>query len=96
MADVGAARAPDAALRLLLSNEALAALAFGAIFALPVMPWLGERLRLPRLPVETHLPARLDPHGAHVISVAVLTCALVLSVAKLAGSSLNPFLYFRF
>jgi alginate O-acetyltransferase complex protein AlgI len=96
MVDFSAARTPDTALRLLLDRETVAALVLGAVFALPVLPWLGERLRLPRLPASAHLPARLDPHGVHVLSVTVLAGGLVISVAKLASSSLNPFLYFRF
>lgn len=96
MVDFGAAKAPDPALILLLSRETVAALVLGSIFALPVLPWLGERLRLPRLPASAHLPPRLDPHGVHVLSVTLLAGGLLISVAKLAGSSLNPFLYFRF
>jgi len=96
MVDVGAIRAPDSALRLLLSREAVAALVLGSIFALPVTPWIGERLRLPKLAASPHLPTRLDPHGVHVLSVGLLAGGLLVSVAKLAGSSLNPFLYFRF
>ena len=96
MLDFSAIRAPDSALRLLLSREAVAALALGSIFALPVTPWIGERLRLPRLAASPHLPTRLDPHGVHVLSVTLLAGGLLVSVAKLAGSSLNPFLYFRF
>ena len=39
---------------------------------------------------------RLDTQGVHVLSTPVLIAGLVLSVAILAGSTLNPFLYFRF
>ena len=96
MADFGAAGAPDVALRLLVNKEVLAALVLGSVFAMPVLPWLGERLRLRRLEPAAHLPPRLDTHAVHVLSVTLLVAGLTLSVAKLAGSSLNPFLYFRF
>jgi alginate O-acetyltransferase complex protein AlgI len=96
MADLRAAQPPDVGLRLLLDKEMIAALVLGSVFAMPLLPWLGERLRLPRLSPSPHLPARLDTHGVHVLSVTVLAAGLALSLAKLAGSSLNPFLYFRF
>lgn len=96
MADLGAIRRPDVALQLLLNREAVAALVLGSIFAMPLLPWLGDRLDWPQLAPAKHLPARLDTHGVHVLSVTVLVAGLTLSVAKLAGSSLNPFLYFRF
>jgi alginate O-acetyltransferase complex protein AlgI len=96
MAHLGAARTPDVALQLLLNKETLAALVLGSVFATPVLPWLCTRLRLPRLAPAEHLPARLDTHGVHVLSITLLISGLALSLAKLAGSSLNPFLYFRF
>ncbi|CAN7396601.1 MBOAT family protein [Phenylobacterium sp. LjRoot225] len=96
MVDLRAVQAPDIALRLQLNNEVLAALAAGCVFAMPVLPWLAARLRAPRLTPSPHLPARLDTHGVHVLSATLLVPGLVLSLAKLAGSSLNPFLYFRF
>ncbi|HKR86863.1 MAG TPA: MBOAT family O-acyltransferase [Phenylobacterium sp.] len=96
MAHLDAFHAPDVALRVLLSNEALAALALGSVFSMPVLPWICARLRRPKLIPAEHLPARLDTHGVHVLSTTLLVAGLTLSVAKLAGSSLNPFLYFRF
>lgn len=96
MADLGAVRAPDVALRVLLNRETVAALMLGSVFAMPVLPWICERLRRPRLVPALHLPRRLDTHGVHVLSTPLLVAGLTLSVAKLAGSSLNPFLYFRF
>ena len=94
MADLPSARAPDLALRLLLSPETVAALAFGALLSL--LPWLCERLDVPQLAPTIHLPRRLDTQGVHVLSGWLLLGGLVLSIARLAGSSLNPFLYFRF
>jgi alginate O-acetyltransferase complex protein AlgI len=96
MADFGRGHAPDVALARLLDNEAAAALVLGALFSFPLFPWICERLRVARLQPSAHLPARLDTHGVHVLSTALMIGGLVLSVARLAGSSLNPFLYFRF
>ena len=96
MADLGHAGPPDVALRILLSKETVAALVLGSVFAMPVLPWICERLRRPKLSPALHLPARLDTHGVHVLSATLLVTGLTLSLAKLAGSSLNPFLYFRF
>jgi hypothetical protein len=42
------------------------------------------------------LPARLDTRSVHAIPVPLLATAFVLGVAILVGSTLNPFLYFRF
>jgi alginate O-acetyltransferase complex protein AlgI len=80
----------------LLDNQTLAAIAFGALFAFPTLPWALERLRTRRLAPSHTLDARLDTQGVHVLATPILLVGLVLSTAVLAGSSLNPFLYFRF
>ncbi|MGA0606040.1 MBOAT family O-acyltransferase [Phenylobacterium sp. VNQ135] len=79
-----------------LDNQVLAALALGCVFAYPALPWAMKRLGAPRLEASTTLEARLDTQGVHVLATPLLIAGLVLSVAFLAGSSLNPFLYFRF
>ena len=96
MAGLHGAHAPDVALRVLLNTETVAALAAGTLFSAPLLPWLCQRLRAVWLSPATHLPARLDTQGVHVLSTPILLSGLVISAAKLAGSSLNPFLYFRF
>jgi alginate O-acetyltransferase complex protein AlgI len=96
MVDLQGLRAPDVALRVLLSPESAAALALGAALSVPLLPWLCERLDAPQLAPTTHLPRRIDTQGVHVLSGWLLLGGLALSIAKLAGSSLNPFLYFRF
>jgi alginate O-acetyltransferase complex protein AlgI len=83
-------------LRLLLDSETVLAMAAGVVFAAPTLPWLLERLRAPRLAASAVLEPRLDTRGVHVLANPVLLAGLTLSVAHLAGSSLNPFLYFRF
>ncbi|HKP78964.1 MAG TPA: MBOAT family protein [Phenylobacterium sp.] len=84
------------ATRILLNAQTLAAIAAGVIFAGPTLPWLLERLRAPKLDPAHTLEARLDTQGVHVLSTPALITGLVLSIAVLAGSTLNPFLYFRF
>jgi alginate O-acetyltransferase complex protein AlgI len=86
----------SADLAVLLNNETLLAAALGVAFSAPLLPWALDRIGRPRLPASAHLPARLDPRGVHALSSLSLLAALTLSVARLAGSSLNPFLYFRF
>jgi len=81
---------------IVLDNQVLAALALGCVFAFPVLPWAMERLRAPKLPASHTLEPRLDTQGVHVLATPLLIAGLVLSTAYLAGSSLNPFLYFRF
>jgi alginate O-acetyltransferase complex protein AlgI len=88
--------APDADLLVRLNNEVLIAMAAGAVFAVPTLPWLLDRLGAARLAPSAVLEARLDTRRVHVLSNGVLIAGLALSIAHLAGSSLNPFLYFRF
>ena len=76
-----------------LNAEVVAALGLGAILSFPVLPRLLNRWRAPR--VEPDL-AVADTRAVHVLPVALLIVGLGLSVAHLASSSLNPFLYFRF
>jgi alginate O-acetyltransferase complex protein AlgI len=80
----------------LLDAQALAAIAAGIVFSFPTLPWALEKARVRRLGPAHTLESRLDTQGVHVLSTPVLLAGLVVSVAMLAGSSLNPFLYFRF
>ncbi|RAK57388.1 MBOAT family O-acyltransferase [Phenylobacterium deserti] len=89
-------RAPEAGLLVLLNAETLSALVLGVLFSAPLLPWIAARLKAHRLAPAAHLEPRLDTQGAFVLPTLMLTCGLLLSIAKLAGSSLNPFLYFRF
>lgn len=88
--------APPLATRLLLDNQVLAAILAGVAFAFPTLPWLLDRLGAPRLAPGGAVEPRLDTRGVHILSTPVLIVGLLLSVAILAGASLNPFLYFRF
>ncbi|WP_296597273.1 MBOAT family protein [Phenylobacterium sp.] len=84
------------ATQVLLDAETLAALAAGVVFAVPTLSWALDRLRAPRLDPAHTLERRLDTQGVHVLSTPVLVLGLVLSIAFLSGTTLNPFLYFRF
>jgi alginate O-acetyltransferase complex protein AlgI len=96
MFDPAGFHGPDVDLLLRLNNEALMALVLGAVFAVPTLPWALDRLGAARLAPSAVLEARLDTRRVHVLSNPILLAGLVLSIAHLAGSSLNPFLYFRF
>src|ERR1051325_4071724 len=96
MARLDEAAAPNVDLAILLDSQRLAALAAGIVFAVPTLPWLLDKARTRKLEAAHTLEARLDTQGVHVLSTPVLVAGLVLSIAILAGSTLNPFLYFRF
>jgi alginate O-acetyltransferase complex protein AlgI len=87
---------PPAGLLVLLNNERLAAIMAGVVFAVPTLPWLLDKIRARRLAAAHTLEARLDTQGVHVLSTPVLLAGFALSIAVLAGATLNPFLYFRF
>jgi alginate O-acetyltransferase complex protein AlgI len=96
MANPAAIVVPPIDTRILLDAQTLAALAAGLVFAVPTLPWLLDRLRTPKLDPAHTLEARLDTQGVHVLATPALIAGLMLSIAILAGSTLNPFLYFRF
>jgi alginate O-acetyltransferase complex protein AlgI len=87
---------PPVPLLVLLNNERLAAIGAGLVFAVPTLPWLLDKVRARKLAAAHTLEARLDTQGVHMLSTPVLVAGLVLSIAVLAGTTLNPFLYFRF
>ena len=97
MANPGRLNPPDIATTLILNAQTWAALAFGTLFAFPLLPAVLERLRAPRAePPRPDLPLRLDTRSVHALPIPLLAGAFVISVAILVGSTLNPFLYFRF
>ena len=83
----------DAGLLVLLNAEVLTALTLGVILSFPTLPTLLSRLGTPRADA---MAGREETRAAHILPLVVLFGGLVLSVAHLANSSLNPFLYFRF
>lgn len=96
MADLRHLAAPPVATQVLLDAPVVAALVGGALFSQPLLPWLLDRARARRLAPAAGVEPRLDTQGVHVLATPLLACGLLLSVALLAGASLNPFLYFRF
>jgi alginate O-acetyltransferase complex protein AlgI len=83
--------------RLLLTPEALIALFCGLLFAWPVLPRLLDRLGVPRVGQSPRaIEQRLDTWYVHRLPTVVLLGGFVLSCSLLVGSTLNPFLYFRF
>jgi len=89
--------APGPALALLLNAQSAAALVLGSLFAAPLAPALMERLGTPRAePPRPDLPPRLETRSVHALPIPLLAAGFALSVAILVGSTLNPFLYFRF
>ncbi|MFI4966310.1 MAG: MBOAT family O-acyltransferase [Caulobacterales bacterium] len=97
MARLGRFQPPDPALAILLNAQSLSALAAGSLLAMPLLPGLMSRLDAPRAePSRPDLPARLETRSVHALPIPLLAAGFVLSVAVLVGSTLNPFLYFRF
>lgn len=85
--------APDLDLLFLLSPEVLVAFAAGAVLALPA---LLDRLRFERYEHTGGFEPHMDPTYVHRLPVVWLLTGFLLSAALLVGSTLNPFLYFRF
>jgi alginate O-acetyltransferase complex protein AlgI len=97
MGQPGGFEPPDAALAILLNAQSMTALVAGSLLAMPLLPALMERLRAPRAePPRPDLPGRLETRGVHALPIPLLAAGFVLSIAILVGSTLNPFLYFRF
>ena len=97
MVQVGHFRTPEPDLAVLINAQSLAALVLGSLFAAPLLPAAMQALRTPRAePPRPDLPGRLETRSVHALPIPLLAAGFVLSVAILAGSTLNPFLYFRF
>ena len=89
-------RHSDVELAITANAQVLAALGIGSVLAFPVLPGLMERLGSPRAEAPSATSSRLDTRSVHALPVALLAAAFVLSVAFMAGSTLTPFLYFKF
>ncbi|HZZ69555.1 MAG TPA: MBOAT family O-acyltransferase [Phenylobacterium sp.] len=97
MAQPGRFLAPDAALSVLLNAQTIAALVAGSLLAAPLLPAVMQRLSAPRAELRRpDLPGRLETRSVHALPIPLLAAGFVLSIALLVGSTLNPFLYFRF
>jgi alginate O-acetyltransferase complex protein AlgI len=91
--------------RLLLNPQMYVALAVGAILATPVATFFARDWRHRRFPAHAAepLPRRiadlaLEENSAWLLSVRTVATfsILILCAAQLAGSTYNPFIYFRF
>ena len=97
MGSPGRVLAPDPALAILLNAQTFAALIGGSLLAAPLLPAVMQGLRVARAePPRPDLPGRLETRSVHALPVPLLAAGFVLSIAVLVGSTLNPFLYFRF
>lgn len=70
-----------------VKNEALLALALGTLISIPIFPWLKQKVAgmSERVKWATLMP-----------ETVLLGTLFVMSAAKAASSSYNPFIYFRF
>ncbi|MFC3076540.1 MBOAT family O-acyltransferase [Phenylobacterium terrae] len=81
----------------LVNAEVVTAFVAGMLLSVPLAPALLRRLKAPPSDAPSpDLPPHLDTRGVAAIPAALLLPGFALSVAVLAGTSLNPFLYFRF
>lgn len=78
-----------------MTKQVLWTLAVGVIFAMPAWPWLKSKIsRVPRLFPESY-QSSLHVTG-HLLECVLVIFILFMSAAWLAGSTYNPFIYFRF
>lgn len=97
MLNVRSLDTPSLRLQHLADAELVTAFVAGAVLSFPLVPALLERLKAPRSDAPSpDLPPRLETRSVHAMPTPLLLAGLLLSVAVLAGTSLNPFLYFRF
>jgi alginate O-acetyltransferase complex protein AlgI len=83
--------------RILLTPEVLVALVAAVALSFPIVPALLDAAGKKRFSRSLEIrEARLDTLYVHPQPVALLLGGFVLSCALLSGSTLNPFLYFRF
>lgn len=84
-------------MRVLLTPEVLVALVAAVALSFPMVPALLDAAGKKRFSRSSEIrEARLDTLYVHPQPVALLIGGFVLSCALLSGSTLNPFLYFRF
>ena len=97
MANLRSFQTPRLELAHLIDSEVLLTLVAGTILSFPLVPAVMRRLRAARSDAPSpDLPPRLDTRSTFALPTPLLLVGLVLSVAVLAGTTLNPFLYFRF
>ena len=98
MVRLGGSQPADVPLAILRNAQTLGALAAGTLLAAPLLPAVMQRLRVARAEARrgADLPRGAGDRRGPLPPVPLLAAGFVLSLAILAGSTLNPFLYFRF
>lgn len=78
-----------------MTRQVLLALVLAVIFSMPTWPWLKRMARgLPRFAPESFRPV-LQATG-FLVETCVIVLIFFTSLAWMAGSTYNPFIYFRF
>lgn len=87
-------------LALYLGRDVAGGLVIGAVAAMPVLPWLGEKWQAWRSRRAETAGSGLLVHAAdgalQLLTVVGLLALLVASTVLLAAATHNPFIYFRF
>jgi glycerol uptake facilitator-like aquaporin len=97
MANVRAFYEPLADSWVLMGTQFWVAMVCGIVFAFPVVSLALDAAERPVFGRSPRIAeARLDTLFVHPLPIPLLLIGFVLSMAILAGNSLNPFLYFRF
>lgn len=96
MADPTTLRPAPPGLGVVLHAQSAAAFVAGCLFAFPLAPWLLRQVQAPWSAAGHERAERLDSTAVRAVPVPLLLAGLALSIALLVGSTLNPFLYFRF
>ena len=97
MADVGRFRWPSITAQILMNTQYWTAMACGILFSWPVVAKVLEASGRPQFGRSPRIAdQRLDTLCVHPLPIPLLLAGFVLSMAILASSSHNPFLYFRF
>ncbi|MBT4522313.1 MAG: MBOAT family protein [Halieaceae bacterium] len=90
MGDISSAGITPYRLAQVVSSEAILAFTVGALLSFPVFPWLTQRL---------HASVEGNPASIMFLRIPqfmMLGGLLFLAVLKMASSTYNPFIYFRF
>ena len=74
-----------------LSNESIYVFAIGLIFSLPIYTWLKHHLTTFSENSTLKVVALI-----YIPRLTILSVLLMLSILKVASSTYNPFIYFRF
>jgi alginate O-acetyltransferase complex protein AlgI len=76
----------------LLTNDVAAALVIGTLISMPLLPWISGAITRY---VDDHKAAHVD-FASRLFALVALLAILFVGATEMAGSSYNPFIYFRF